>query len=332
MPPTQRLRRLQGHIGGARAEPAAGVLKWLQGLLGGGDDEAAGEEGHGHAHSHGDGGHAHSHGDEDHGDAEPAVSGTVRACFVAPDDEELAATFEGGVIPDDKHFIRHTVDSITVDSADLASYPPSHQGFAQTLDDPNERSLLCTTAEGYAKLRQGLPQYAEHFGPERPGSGEQLHVDGLEQWTMCLGDVYEVAGRGTKLEVSSPRRPCDKWNMTHNENDPTHRYDHPEDQPEGNIRHYCLTQTLGGVFFRILEGGEICTGDTITLVERPYPDCAPHPAAAALSACPRQGAEAVAVAVRLHRDAQAARRPPLLRSRRAPGDLLQRRQLDRQRR
>ena len=36
MPPTQRLRRLQGHIGGARAEPAAGVLKWLQGLLGGG--------------------------------------------------------------------------------------------------------------------------------------------------------------------------------------------------------------------------------------------------------------------------------------------------------
>ena len=69
----------------------------------------------------------------------------------------------------------------------------SHQGFAQTLEDPNERSLLCTTAEGYDKLRQGLPQYAEHFGPERPGSGEQLHVDGLEQWTMCLGDVYEVA-------------------------------------------------------------------------------------------------------------------------------------------
>ena len=150
--------------------------------------------------------------------------------------------------------------------------------------DPNDRALMMTTSEGYETLRAALPHAAATLAAEaigelgpRPASGENFYVDGLAQGDLCVGDVFTVEGSSTVLEVSSPRRPCDKWNMTHNENDPTHRYDHPEDQPEGNIRHYCLTQTLGGVFFRIIEGGEICTGDTITLVERPYPDCAPHP-------------------------------------------------------
>jgi MOSC domain-containing protein YiiM len=63
--------------------------------------------------------------------------------------------------------------------------------------------------------------------------------------------------------------------MTHNGADPTHRYEHPDDRPDGNVRHYCLTHTLGGIFFRVLSGGDIKVGDAVELVSRPHPECAP---------------------------------------------------------
>lgn len=236
---------------GAATAPSAGVLSWLSSLFGGGGGADAAEP-------------------ED----STAVVGTVLQCYVAADADELAATYEGGILPDGEHFKRHAVESIAVDPVDIgpsSNYPPSHQGFAQTLADPNERALLCTTTEGYEKLAAGLPQFAEHFGPSRPGSGEQLHVGGLEQWSCCVGDVFAVPGKATRLQISSPRRPCDKWNMTHNPADPSHRLGHEDDMAEGNVRHWCLKNTLGGVFFRILEAGDIAVGDTLELVERPYP-------------------------------------------------------------
>lgn len=38
----------------------------------------------------------------------------------------------------------------------------------------------------------GLPQYSEHFGAGRPGSGEQLHVDGLEQWCKFINRLHHT--------------------------------------------------------------------------------------------------------------------------------------------
>ena len=46
---------------------------------------------------------------------------------------------------------------------------------------------------------------------------------------------------------------------------------HPIGTEDGNVRHYCLINTLGGVFFRILAAGELMVGDTLELVERPHP-------------------------------------------------------------
>ena len=255
---SRRLGAVAGHVTGpgVEAEPVAGLVGWLSSLFGGG-------------------GSAQSSSTKDAGSGgAPAVCGTVLQCYIAPDAEELAALYADGILPDGEHFRRHPAPSISVDATDIgpsSNYPPSHQGFAATLAEPNERALLCTTVEGYQKLADGLPDYAEHFGASRPGSGEQLHVDGLEQWECCIGDVFAVAGKTTRLQVSSPRRPCDKWNMTHNPGDPTHRLGHEADVPDGNVRHWCLTHTLGGIFFRVLDAGDIAVGDTLELVERPYP-------------------------------------------------------------
>jgi histone H4 len=40
---------------------------------------------------------------------------------------------------------------------------------------------------------------------------------------------------------------------------------------EGNVRHVCLQQTLGGFFLRVLRGGDVSVGDRLTLVSRPRP-------------------------------------------------------------
>lgn len=47
---------------------------------------------------------------------------------------------------------------------------------------------------------------------------------------------------------------------------------HPHGEVEGNVRHFALTNTLGGVYFRIKSPGEIAVGDTLSLADRPYPD------------------------------------------------------------
>ena len=47
---------------------------------------------------------------------------------------------------------------------------------------------------------------------------------------------------------------------------------HPDSGVEGNVRHFALTNTLGGVYFRIIRGGEISVGSTLTLAERVHPE------------------------------------------------------------
>lgn len=70
----------------------------------------------------------------------------------------------------------------------------------------------------------------------------------------------------TVLEVASPRRPCEKWNKVHN------MAQHPHGEEDGNVRQFAITNTLGGVYFRIVSGGQISIGNTLTLAERAHPE------------------------------------------------------------
>jgi MOSC domain-containing protein YiiM len=207
----------------------------------------------------------------------PEVACVVRSCFHRASDEERAAT---GWDAATGRFARERVAALSLSSDPNA--PGLHPYAASDGSGaPPERGLMCQTAEAYEKLRAGLPQCAGQLSAERPGSAEDLFVDGIAAWELCIGDVFtkagEGAGEGPMLQVSSPRRPCEQWNQVHAERaflDGTALMGTPPqrlrladgslcDETEGNVRHFCLRNTLGGFFFRVQRGGELRVGDEL---------------------------------------------------------------------
>ncbi|ATZ73942.1 MOSC domain-containing protein [Idiomarina sp. X4] len=89
-----------------------------------------------------------------------------------------------------------------------------------------------------------------------PGAfGENLHTVGLTEQTVCLGDQYQIGS--VVFEVSQGRQPC--WKL----ND---RFD---------VKDMALqvqNTRRTGWYFRVLKPGDLKAGDSIALLERPYPD------------------------------------------------------------
>ncbi|CCN83493.1 putative Molybdenum cofactor sulfurase/Pyruvate kinase [Vibrio nigripulchritudo SFn27] len=85
--------------------------------------------------------------------------------------------------------------------------------------------------------------------------GENLSTQGLDEDTICLGDIYQIGE--CLVEVSQGRMPCWKLNV---------RFDRPD-------MSLLLQETLWtGWYFRILREGHIEAGDDIYLTERPFPE------------------------------------------------------------
>jgi MOSC domain-containing protein YiiM/ferredoxin-NADP reductase len=85
--------------------------------------------------------------------------------------------------------------------------------------------------------------------------GENLVTTNMNDDNVCIGDVYKV-GDEVLLEVSEPRHPCYKLNS---------RFKWPR----------ALKRTIrtgrSGWNMRVLQTGNICKGDIISLVDRPHP-------------------------------------------------------------
>ncbi|KAG4263813.1 hypothetical protein FPRO03_09089 [Fusarium proliferatum] len=85
--------------------------------------------------------------------------------------------------------------------------------------------------------------------------GENLVTTNMNDDNVCIGDIYKL-GDNVLLEVSEPRHPCFKLNS---------RFKWPR----------ALKRTIrtgrAGWNMRVLKTGDICKGDTISLLERPYP-------------------------------------------------------------
>lgn len=216
----------------------------------------------------------------------PEVIGVVRGCYHRASDEERAST---GWDASTGRFARERVQSITVttdpNDPDLHPYAAGDDGSGA----PPERGILCQTAEAYDKLRGALPENAGSLSEQRPGSAENLYLEGLSAWELCIGDIFTLKRAAEKsggsgqltLQVTSPRRPCEQWNQVHATSaflEGTALVGTPpqrlrlqtslplgEEDTPGNVRHYCLQNTLGGFFFRVLCGGEICVGDSLVL-------------------------------------------------------------------
>ncbi|MCB2058171.1 MAG: MOSC domain-containing protein [Novosphingobium sp.] len=85
--------------------------------------------------------------------------------------------------------------------------------------------------------------------------GENISTSGLTEAEACIGDRYRL---GTALvEISQARQPC--WKLGH-------RFSDPRVTAEVVKTGYC------GWYYRVIEQGSACAGDTLELIARPHPD------------------------------------------------------------
>lgn len=108
-------------------------------------------------------------------------------------------------------------------------------------------------ADHYAGWRQQLGDVPLL---DTPGAfGENISTTGLNETNVFLGDRFRL---GTALvEVSQARQPC--WKLDH-------RF-----AAKGVMATVVKTRRTGW-YYRVLETGEVRAGDSLALVERPYPD------------------------------------------------------------
>ena len=104
----------------------------------------------------------------------------------------------------------------------------------------------------YRRWREEL---GEHVLWSRPGAfGENISSHGLTEEQVCLGDRYRFGE--VVLEVSQARQPCWKLNDRFGVADMARRM-----QANGRT----------GWYYRVLESGHACAGESLHLLERPWP-------------------------------------------------------------
>jgi MOSC domain-containing protein YiiM len=110
-----------------------------------------------------------------------------------------------------------------------------------------EKAVYAYPVEHYAYWRQ------EFSNDELPWGafGENLTVEGLLESEVNIGDRFRI---GTaEVMVTQPRFPCFKLNLKFGRDDMVKRF---------------LNSRLSGIYFSVVQEGEIGAGDAITLVSR----------------------------------------------------------------
>lgn len=114
-----------------------------------------------------------------------------------------------------------------------------------------DKAVLAYASEHYQGWRERLQKPDLPYG----AFGENFTVDGLNEDTVSIGDVYRLGG--AVVQVSQPRQPC--WKLAR----------------RWRIKALtALVEQTGrtGWYLRVLEEGEVEPGQELTLLERPHPD------------------------------------------------------------
>jgi MOSC domain-containing protein YiiM len=110
-----------------------------------------------------------------------------------------------------------------------------------------EKAIYAYPAEHYAYWRQELPDKEFPWG----AFGENLTTEGLSETGVNIGDRFRI---GTaEVMVTQPRFPCFKLNLKFGRDDMVKRF---------------LDSHLSGIYFSVMQEGEIGAGDAIELVKR----------------------------------------------------------------
>jgi len=112
------------------------------------------------------------------------------------------------------------------------------------------RAVLAYSADHYPKWREALNTDFQYGA-----FGENFSVSGLDETTICLGDVIAVGE--TRLQVSQPRLPC--WKLSRRNG-------------IKQLADYVDKLNRGGWYHSVMQTGYVEAGDTYKILERPYPD------------------------------------------------------------
>ncbi len=133
--------------------------------------------------------------------------------------------------------------SIRLDSLNL-------NGDAQadlTVHGGIDKAVYAYPVEHYQYWRSELPEVDFTYGI----FGENLTISGLLEDEVNIGDRFGLGS--VKLIVTQPRMPCYKLGLRFNRSDMVKRF---------------LKSQLTGFYFRVLQEGEVETGDELKLISR----------------------------------------------------------------
>ncbi|MBD2610336.1 MAG: MOSC domain-containing protein [Nostoc sp. ZfuVER08] len=110
-----------------------------------------------------------------------------------------------------------------------------------------EKAVYAYPMEHYAYWRQELPDEDLPWG----AFGENLTIEGLSETKVNIGDRFRIGS--AVVMVTQPRFPCFKLNLKFGRDDMVKRF---------------LNSRLSGIYFSVVQEGEIGVGDEIELVSR----------------------------------------------------------------
>lgn len=115
-----------------------------------------------------------------------------------------------------------------------------------------EKAVYAYAGEHYVRWRAEWPALAPRLVPG--GFGENLTTAGMDEESLCLGDVLRHGE--AVLQLCQPRQPCFKLSLA---------------MGEPRIVKALTRTGRSGWYFRVLRRGPLAAGDPITLEERPNP-------------------------------------------------------------
>ncbi|MBC7506679.1 MAG: MOSC domain-containing protein [Sandarakinorhabdus sp.] len=116
-----------------------------------------------------------------------------------------------------------------------------------------EKAVYGYPVSGYADWRADFPDMAARFGPG--AMGENLVIEGHDETDICIGDTIRC-GTAT-LQIAQIREPCSTLAAV-----------------LGTSRVVRTMTRSGrcGWYYRVLQPGVICAGDSHAVIDRPNPD------------------------------------------------------------
>lgn len=115
-----------------------------------------------------------------------------------------------------------------------------------------DKALFFMSDSSFSALNELLGEHFSYHGTAI--YGENFVVSGVDEDSVCVGDRFKIGT--TLLEVSQPRKPCER--LSKNTNNP---------ETQKTIYH----SGWSGWYVRVIEEGEITQGDELILQSRPHP-------------------------------------------------------------